>query len=131
MITGYNENLPINRGDVVTIPKGTLIKYRGELKEITRAYRVKVDHVLSGQSIPVGAYFKHHDECQFFYWSRSDREIVRRLYGTEDSSTLWPLMTTLDHGNYLSLFLPIQNPEIVWAGRGGYWTSADINQIVG
>lgn len=36
------------RGAVITIPKGTLVRYRGATKPAGRTFRVKINHVLSG-----------------------------------------------------------------------------------
>lgn len=51
-IRGYQDNsaLPIKKGQEVTVPKGTLYNYRGKLVEAKRAYKVKVDHLLSGRA---------------------------------------------------------------------------------
>lgn len=48
-----NEDLPIKRGDVVTIPKGTKISTTMSNKRekiAGRTFKVKVDHVLNGSS---------------------------------------------------------------------------------
>jgi len=50
---GYHEEaeLPVKRGHVVTIKKGTLVYYRGQTKPAKRTYRVIVNHILPGQNM--------------------------------------------------------------------------------
>jgi uncharacterized protein YjlB len=82
---GYHKTvtLPIKKGDMVIIPKGT--KYHsmkdGKYHTAGKSYKVKVDHVLCGAQ-----------------WMDRDKEII-------------------------------QNPEVSWAGSGGYWHRADINDV--
>lgn len=45
---GYVEKLPIHSGDTITIPKGTVVRQRGESKPAKRTFKVKVHHVLNG-----------------------------------------------------------------------------------
>jgi hypothetical protein len=72
--------LPIKRGQVVSVPKGTPVKQVGKpIRPAGRTFKVKVDHLLFGFEDP-------------------ERGIV-------------------------------QNPQIRWAGSGGYWCEADINLI--
>lgn len=50
---GFHEpsELPIKRGDMVTIRKGVIIKTVGrDLKLAGKTYKVKVDHILPGSS---------------------------------------------------------------------------------
>lgn len=47
---GYHNQLPIQKGDYVTILKGTPIKYRGITKLAKKTYKVKVDHTLCGRT---------------------------------------------------------------------------------
>jgi cell volume regulation protein A len=60
---------------------------------------------------------------QFGY--ESDIRRCKEIYGTEDLTQLWPLMRVING----SIFLPFSNPVIRWAGSGGYWCDADINQL--
>ena len=124
---GFHENseLPIKRGQELTIPKGTLYHHRGELHETRRAYKVRVHSVLNGMSVCVGHIYKDgHVNLNFM--SRNDRETVEELYGTSDLSQLWPRMTVRNN----SIYLPVSNPMVTWAGSGGYWSDADINQFL-
>ena len=49
---GYHDDheLPLKRGDVVTIKKGTVIKFRGGTKLAGKTYKVTIDHILPGMS---------------------------------------------------------------------------------
>lgn len=124
--TGYSEEFPIHPGEMITIPKGTLVECRGQLTETKRAVEVRVDHILPGTSIPVGFSDKQGNNI-WSYCTRGAREEVQKIYGTTDLNTLWPLMHVDAYGN---ISLPSSNPEVRWAGSGGYWKSADMNQLV-
>lgn len=86
---GYHldSELPIKRGDTVTIPKGTLVRCNGETKPAGRTYKIQVRSLGCGQN---------------FY---QDGNAFR-----EDD-------------------VPMVSPTVVWAGTGGYWAEADINDI--
>lgn len=50
-LEGYHETLPIKRGDIVLIKKGTMIKTVGkEPRPAGKTYKIKVDHTLPGRS---------------------------------------------------------------------------------
>jgi hypothetical protein len=58
---GYHEDseLPIKKGDTVTIKKGTLVGTLGKgIKPAGKTYKVKIDHILNG----VNRYRDHHGE---------------------------------------------------------------------
>lgn len=123
---GYHDvnTLPIQAGSVVTISKGTLYKYRGELREAKRAKKVTIKRVLCGISECVGHY--RNGEVSLYVHDRHTLARIQRQYGNTPLTELWPIMSVRD--GYI--FIPVQNPEIVWAGSGGYWSEADINQFV-
>jgi hypothetical protein len=50
----HDSEIPFKAGQVVTLPKGTLVQTRLGLVENKRARRVKIDHILNGMSICVG-----------------------------------------------------------------------------
>ena len=101
---GYHEDhdLPIRRGDTVTILKGTTIQTTMPSKDRTgrtgyyvtktagRTYKVKVDHILNGMTFT--------------------EEFVRNRGNGEKPGHK-------------------QNPSVRWPGTGGYWFSVDINDI--
>jgi len=133
---GYCEerNFPWKRGETVVLPKGTIVRENnGNPKELKRKQSVKIDHFLSGMSICVGHYWSTHDEVSLFYQDRHDPERVKKIYGTDKLEDLWPNIVPRfrdDNHPVISLFLPINNPELVYAGSGGYWKYVDINQLV-
>ncbi len=101
---GYHEDneLPIKRGDVVTIPKGTTVRTMHPSRKLyvtKRSQKVTVDHILNGIGLPEG-----HPRCDEFY---------RAFHDHETSATR-----------------QIRNPSIRWPGTGGYWCEADINDVL-
>ncbi len=52
---GYHDDsdLPVKRGDVVTIKKGTMIRHRGQVKPAGRTYQVTINHLMNGQNAMV------------------------------------------------------------------------------
>lgn len=57
MFLGYQENLPINGGDIIIIPKGVKVKTMHPSKDsyITkRKQKIEVNHTLPGQSLADG-----------------------------------------------------------------------------
>ena len=103
---GYHEDheIPIKKGDIVTIKKGTTIRttmpttvtIAGQkqgaykVKVAGRTYKVRVDHVLNGVTIRQSA-------------SQGGRIL--------DSSSFE------------------RAPSVRWAGTGGYWFEVDLNDI--
>lgn len=57
---GPVEKLPVKRGDRVTIPRMTVIRYRGESKEAKRSYEVEVNDV--DQGVPAYVDYCHFQE---------------------------------------------------------------------
>jgi hypothetical protein len=55
----HERTLPIKAGDKIMIPKGVMVRHRGETVPAKRSYRVRVHHVLPGQNLPPGQ--KGHD----------------------------------------------------------------------
>lgn len=100
--TGYNPTytLPIKAGDTVTLPKGTKVMHRGNVKTLTRSQKVVVNHVLPGSASQ---------------WAHMD-SATRATFNVPDSCR--------------RIQLPMSNPAIVWAGAGGYWSYADVNYLV-
>lgn len=129
--TGYITEalLPIKAGMTVKLAKGVLYACRGKLVENKKNRSIKVNHVLPGQSLAVGFFHHASGEVHFSYTQRHDIYTVKNLYGTDNLMDLWPLMTTSDYDHYSTIFLPISNPQVSWAGTGGYWCDADINQF--
>jgi hypothetical protein len=121
----HDSEIPFKAGQVVTLPKGTLVQTRLGLVENKRARRVKIDRILNGMSICVGHVYGGGTRVSFQFGYESDIRRCKEIYGTEDLTQLWPLMRVING----SIFLPFSNPVIRWAGSGGYWCDADINQL--
>lgn len=93
---GYYEDreLPLKRGQMVTIKKGTIVKTLGkEPKPAGKTYKVKVHHFMCGQT-----------ETKL----------------TQDKEPPHKFIEEKIHK---------MDPTVEWAGPGGYWTSADLNDI--
>jgi hypothetical protein len=91
---GYHDeqDLPVKRGQTVTIPKGTTVKTVGRpAKQAGKTYKVKVDHILPGTSD--------------YSIAVQDKKVIE-------------------------VRTPRTNPKVVWAGPGGYWSEADINDVI-
>lgn len=128
--TGYCENISFKAGQSVVLPKGTLVKDRKGLRALTRAQTVKIDHTLPGASACVGYKVRENGEYHLFFPTGGMKHEIAKIYGTTDLNALKDKIGEYDGGvSYVNLFLPIQNPVIRWAGRGGYWVECDINQI--
>lgn len=116
--------LPIKQDDVVVIKKGIMVKTVGRLeKPAGKTYKVKVNHILSGQSLYIG---RMMDNELLNVFDSSDLRIAMKMYGTDDLTILYPMTRVDDNGHIL---LHIESPKVVWAGPGGYWTEADINDL--
>lgn len=94
-LIGYHDihDLPVKQGDTVTIPKGTILRYRHEDKPAGRTYKVKVVSVSPGMT-------------------RRER---------------WPDHSAANKEGYVYFYT---NPKVTWTGAGGYWTDADINDVL-
>lgn len=124
---------PLRRNQLITIKKGTLVRDgKNVVKAASRKQHIKINSFNCGMSICVGHFHETSGHVSLHYQSKYDNETVMRTYGTEVLEDLWPLMTVkrYDDSNVGSIFLPISNPEIVYAGSGGYWKYIDINQLV-
>lgn len=58
LFLGYypDEDLPIKRGQEVTIPKGTLVTHRGKTNHSAKARKIKVHHLINGSN-----FYTHSD----------------------------------------------------------------------
>lgn len=139
---GYYEpsELPIKCGDTVRVKRGTVVKrlFHGE-KRAKQTYTITVDHVLSGRAMNVGTFHPADDQgpdrLALMSFREKYSEPFARIYGTHNLEALVFYMVavpriTVSGKVYYSLFLPLSNPEVRWAGSGGYWMEADINDIL-
>ena len=125
MIKGYvpDSQLPVKRGDVVRIRKGTPVATgRRNTRLAGRTYTVKVHHVLPGIEIPLYDLFndRHWELYQSYFSLEELFEMEYELLECQQPG-----------GNPGNAYrpIPITNPRVVWAGTGGYWTEADINTV--
>lgn len=112
---GYQKNLPLGPGDVVVVPKGTLVKtFHPKRREYVtvRAQKVLVNHTLPG--------------CSWNYGMIGEREA--RDFGL-NFEALMELRRTDSH-KYHDSYHHVSNPTVVWAGTGGYWCEVDINVVI-
>lgn len=140
---GYCENLPELRGRTVRIPKGTVIdSIRVGRYKARKSYNVTVRSVLPGISVRIGrldrdgnpVYSGHTETDLLGYCSKAGIEptdgsqtavnqAIEQLYArayTKPSNL---------NGNLTELWLDVENPSVSWAGSGGYWCDADINDV--
>jgi hypothetical protein len=116
---GYHDNLPspFRKGELVVIAKGTPIQTRKGVREAKRTYVVRVNHILPGRSI---AYLDALRDRRY----RDDLE--------KRGFDFTPLQAAYD-ANSEELYrgrVPLENPQIRWAGAGGYWHGVDVNHIL-
>ena len=114
--------LPVKPGTKVRVKKGTMLKSMHPSKDgrypLGKTMTVTVHHVLNGVSMP-----------------SIDMIRDRRRYGDDDpmfAHVDWNEVDRLKEENSLEYYeqmIPMQNPTVVWAGAGGYWVSADINDV--
>lgn len=137
-IRGYNEDViqAVRRGQIVTIYKGVLVSnYHTGEKLSGKTYKVKVDHVLPGIAHSVGWWDSQTGQVTFQQMDGKHTDPFFRAYGTRNLEDLVFYMHTRTGASSASgrlhyLYLPLENPKIRWAGTGGYWSEADINDIL-
>lgn len=110
-------DVPFKPGQLIVIPKGTRITTRKGPREAKRTYTVRVNHILPGRSIP------YHEAL----FNRSYRPMLEQR-----GFDFAPLQAAYDANSpeYYRGRVPLDNPQIRWAGTGGYWFGVDINHIL-
>lgn len=125
---------PIQKGDTVTIPKGTYIRSTHPTRSAWaagRTYKVKINHVLGPVRVAIG-YRSFDAEGKVSYESmtgvdRHTKPTLEALYGTSDPEQLRDHLTEFtrydrpDGTSYCSLMVETYPAKVVWAGTGGYW----------
>jgi len=154
MYRGYHRkaDLPLKQGDVVTIAKGTKLRsthpQRDGEYEAGRTYQVKVHHVLPGATYTFGHIVAQGtpDErvilsgihwrdlyhiCQGLgvKYAYSFDPPVEWIY--EELKKTGRIEVIKRSDNMSDIKLHTTNPQVNWAGSGGYWVWCDINDIVG
>lgn len=114
---GYRNQteLPFKKGDTVFIPAGITVKsmnpsvssYVTKRKQI-----VKIHHILCGMEVNDAHYQRYHEKDSHIC---SYEKFIESSDGGKYSVGIWHV---------------INNPQIVWAGSGGYWNEVDINDIL-
>jgi hypothetical protein len=111
---GYydDKHLPFKRGETVVIPKGVQVYMRTHPSKkgyvTKRSMEVKINHILPGQTVPERDYERYH-KAEYPDCPHSEEEV---------------------HPGYTQRVYYLQNPRICWAGTGGYWCEAEINDIL-
>lgn len=139
----YSE-IPFKKGDVVTVPKGTLIKSTGGAPKVsTRTQKVTVHHVMPGSM----AFLVEKLSGGRFYFDCVDRtmedaltragatEALKILQGPNVDLFAEEIIQDLEGRGLLRWdgdngYLVLDNPQVVWPGSGGYWREADVNNVV-
>jgi len=129
MLRGYQDrkNLPVKIGDKVVIKAGTRITSTNPSvpeRIAKRNMTVTVRSTGSGQSIPPSCI--SHYEVDTLRANDFDDEIVEATLAVYRHECSRLGYTNVD---FTPFSFPIKNPEVLWAGTGGYWCSADINDI--
>ena len=118
---GFHEeaDLPVKRGDRVRVRKGAKListhpKKGGEY-EAYRSQVVTVHHIMPGQS---------YDGIL----TESQRGWLETKGFSEQLAEMDRLRTE-DQAAWNDYRIHTKNPRVVWAGTGGYWIEADINDV--
>jgi hypothetical protein len=131
------------QGDTVTILKGTVIKTTHPQfpeKCAKRTYKIKINHVLRGWSICVGArHFDAKGNMEHEGWQgvhRSDEHHVRGVLGGPITNEALRAhchegerYKRPDGSSYCHLLIRITPPSFRWAGTGGYWHEVAVTDL--
>ena len=144
VMKGYQETLPAwaKKGTKVVVKRGTMLNSSHPTRKgayaAKRQQTVVVDHVLSGQTITLGSIYP---DGHFAPEVRlKDVAHVARAWGMEEpfkdenaTFTFLRARGEVVDDRYAStlkrVVLHTHNPQVCWAGRGGYWVRADINGV--
>lgn len=111
--------LPVKPGTKVRVPKGALLHsthpQNDSWIENGKSRTVTVNHVLNGTSMVV---------YELLYQRKRYGDDEPMLRGVD-----WDEVNRLMESNGGNHMYPVKNPQVVWAGSGGYWVSADINDV--
>lgn len=148
---GYTDEseLPLKPGQTVTIKKGMPVRHpKFGVTGAGRTYKVKVNHILNGQTWTVGTVIRREGEEERFIWNQRDKDMYSLMaryhlpYGTnaerEASKETLRQMALKNLKPYndkpdchiFHACIHIENPSIRWAGTGGYWCEIDINNLL-
>jgi hypothetical protein len=126
---GYvpENKLPFRQRQEVVIPKGTLVRHRGQERPAGRTYKVVVNHLMPGSSKSIVFSIADHDRDRYPHAARlfAEYDRLREAAKTAEGEERNRLLTEA-----YDMQIPITNPSICWAGAGGYWSEADINDLL-
>jgi hypothetical protein len=143
---GYypDHKIPFKRGDLVVVPKGTLICGTGGAPKVSsRMQKVKVHHTMPGS---MALLFEKLDSGRF-YFCYVDQVMERKLRDADATEALnliqrtytgWScaeeIIQDLEDRDLLrwdgnKCYLVLSNPMVVWPGTGGYWREAEVNSV--
>lgn len=138
----YSE-IPFKQGDVVIVSKGTLIKSTaGAPKVSARRQKVKVHHIMPGSMAPLAQ--EYGEQRLSFNFLDLDMVDVLKKAGAEDAlkklqepnakEFAAEILRDLEGRNLIrredkTIYLVLDNPQVVWPGSGGYWREADVNHL--
>lgn len=130
---GYHEDsaLPFKRGQDVVIPSGVEVLSTHPKRrrfKTARKQTVRLDRFGCGRSFCVGHVFEETGERVGSLTDRRDKLVFEELFGSSDPEFLVNHVDAVVQGN--TVFLPVDNPTVVWAGTGGYWCEVDINLLL-
>jgi hypothetical protein len=133
MIVGHHPEteLPVKKGDVVRLKKGTSVKsYRPKGNyTLTRAQDVTVFDIFNGisKSVPWcerDGYLRARPDCQAVFEKYDELKLDALTHPDAlESDRLW--------NEARALKIHESNPTVHWVGTGGYWCWVDINDVIG
>lgn len=146
--TGYCEDreLHIKKGDYIRIPKGTVLRSflpgrKGPWKA-GKTYIVRVHHIICGRTIIVGHRWPRRDDPVYTGHTESDLLHYCRHLGINIGPRIGGYSAAIEelythcyerqsnlNPNIVDLCIDLEPPTVNWAGSGGYWTWADINDV--
>ena len=125
---GYvpENKLPFRQHQEIVIPKGTPVRHRGRVRPAGRTYRIVVDHVLPGSSKAIVSITKE-ERSQYpkdaHLFAEFDR--LREASDSAEGDEAHRLFREA-----YDMRIPLSSPSVRWAGTGGYWSEADINDLL-
>jgi hypothetical protein len=122
--------------------------------EAGRSYRVTIDHIMCGRSVTIGYEYPEDVRSDFsisgvndsdlyrmfrrfglsYSHNMSDLEVVEALEATGNVTRV-PYFSEADiaagkTSGLMKVVVHLEDPEIRWPGTGGYWTDANINDVI-
>jgi hypothetical protein len=131
---GFCETLPFKGGDTVIIPKGTRIQSMNPGRDgdyvAGRTFKVIIKACDNGTEKKVHWHVGQEPHRRREYphaktiFERFDTLMLDRKTDPD------PVRSGESFTKAYNLSFPISNPKVVWAGTGGYWCEAEVNDIL-